>query len=223
MDREPVDGEALARTLVQDPPFATRLQLSQKYQEVVPGLLPETVASVKAMPVYGTEERFDSATEELRDSVPEQSMLQVVCKSLPTPVSDAPLSDIVSLREKPQFQKSMYKLREWQMQVVPQLLQEKPGTNRERLIRKAARDFEEWIEQYDDAMRDATFRKVQITTVSVLAVGAALASGATPLLTVLSGLAGPLLDLRQLTKPSWKAVANEEFAPAGVIYAAARM
>ena len=109
------------------------------------------------------------------------------------------------------------------MQKVPELLQEKSGLKRESLIRAAGRDFEKWIEDYEEAMADAKFKKVRIVTVSVLAVGATLAAGTTPLLTVLAGLAGPLLELRELKKPCWKMVANEDCAPAGVVYAAARL
>ena len=54
---EAIDSEALAKVLVKDPPFVTRLQSSQKYTNLIPSLLPEGVDSITAVPVYGTRER----------------------------------------------------------------------------------------------------------------------------------------------------------------------
>jgi hypothetical protein len=224
VEQEAVDGEALALALAKDPPWATRLQLTEKYARTVPEIVRnQGVDSVEAIPVYGSEERYEAVAEDLRGYVAESLVLQIVCKNLPMPTTDSSLEAIIHLREQPKFQDSLYKLREWQMRVVPELLQEEPGPNRNRMIRKAGKDFEKWIKQYEEAMSDATFGKVQTATLSMLAVGTALTVGAAPVLQILSGIAPPLFQLRSFTKPNWKAVANEQCAPAGVVYAARRL
>jgi len=213
-----VDGEALARLLVKDPPFATRLQLSRKYQLAVPKLLPPGVDSVIAVPVYGTLKRYEEGVRSLWTA--ERATLEMVIKQLPMPDRRASLREIVRLRGKAQFRESLYSLRKWQTDTVRDLLQ---THNTGRVIRAAARDLERYTRQYREAMHEARFKKVETGVISMLALGATLAAGVGPAITTLAALAPPLLSIRSLVRPCWKEVAEKECAPAGVIYAASRL
>ncbi len=218
MDHEAVDSEALAKALVKDPPHATRLILLQKTAELASGLLPEGHA-VTAVPVYGSQERYESVTKDLRHDVAEQATLEIIFKHFPVPAEDVSIDDILRLRCKPQYQDSLYHLRKWQTEIVGELLQHKD----EKVLRAAERDLERWVKKYDQAMTDAKIKKVQTVVISVLAIGATLAVGAGPLIATLAALAPPLFSLQELRKPCWKQISDEQYAPAGVIYGASKL
>src|SRR6266487_6062 len=218
IDNEAVDSEALAKVLVKDPPYATRLQLSQGYNNLISNLLPQGVESVTAVPVYGTRERYEAVTRELYSA--ERSIFEIVFSQLPMPTSDTSLEDIVRLRHSHQFQDSLYQLRKWQTEILHDLLQQ---NNDARVTRAAARDLERWVKQYDEAITEANIKKVQTGVISRLAIGASLATGAGPLIASLAAIAPPLISFRELIKPSWKEVSDKECAPAGVIYAASQL
>jgi hypothetical protein len=218
LDHEAVDAEALAKVLVKDPPYATRLQLSQRYNELASGLLPEGVDSVIAVPVYGTRERYEAVVKDLNTA--ELATLEIIFNHLPMPADDTPLENIVRLRNEPQFQDSLYHLRKWQTETVSELLHE---ADDERAMRAATRDFERWIREYNEAISDARMKKVETAIISVLAIGATLKTGAGPLIAALAAIAPPLFSFRELVKPCWKEVAHKECAPAGVIYAASQL
>ena len=218
IEYEAVDSEALAKVLVKDPPFATRLQLSQKYTGLIPNLLPDEVDSVTAVPVYGTQERYEAVTKELNSA--EYATLEIVFNHLPMPASETPLEDIIRLRQQPQFQDSLYQLRKWQTETVHDLLQQK---NDPRILRIAAQDLERWIKQYNDAIAEVNLKKLETGAISLLAVGAALAPGTGPFIKILAAIASPLFSFRKLIKPSWKEVSDKECALAGVIYAASQL
>ena len=55
-DKKQGHGEAIARALVKDPPYATRLMLQEATMKRVNSVLPEGVVSVTAVPVYGSRE-----------------------------------------------------------------------------------------------------------------------------------------------------------------------
>lgn len=65
VNQDSLHGEALAKVLANDPPYATRLQVSQKYTGIAKELLPAGVDSVTAVPVYGTPETYEHATANL--------------------------------------------------------------------------------------------------------------------------------------------------------------
>ena len=145
--------------------------------------------------------------------------LEIVFNKLLIPSKSVSLEKIIKLRDSKQFKDSMLYLRKWQYQTVKELLAE-PN---EQLISAASLDFEIWIRQYNDAIREANIEKLQTAVTSVLVIGAALATGVNPLVSVLAGLAPTVFSLRKVTEPSWKALSKEQFSPAGVIYTSSKI
>src|SRR5207237_2571168 len=113
-----VDGAALARVLVKDPPWATRLQLSEKARSLADRLLGGK--PVVAVPVYGSSELYDASTSNLWTA--EKATLEIILKQFPVPASECSLESIITLRQEEQFQKSLTRLRKWQAEVVNQCL-----------------------------------------------------------------------------------------------------
>jgi hypothetical protein len=217
LQRAQIEGESLAKVLAHDPPYATRIQLSERYNKLVRSLLPKGVDSVVAVPVYGAQERYESATQSLWTA--QLTTLEIVMRHMSVPGRDATLEAIIQLRDRPQFRDSLISLRQWLRETVTSILVD-PS---DRAVREAAADFERRIQQYNDAMTDAHFQKVKTAVISVLAVGAALAVGAGPLVATLAALAPPLFSIQDILKPSWKGLADRQCAPAGVIYALSHM
>ncbi len=213
---ETVDREAVARLFAKDPPYATRLQVSDKYKNAAPELLPEGVESVKPVPVYGSRTSYDSIGNL---DAGERKTFEIVLKHLSVPAQDAPLEDIIRLRQRPQFRDSLVKLRRWQTEVLHQLLLD-PS---DRTVRAAGKDLERWITEYETAMDDAAFKRDRTAVVSILALGGILAGGASTVINILSALAAPLFAVKDIVRPCWKDVADKDCAPAGVIYAASEL
>jgi hypothetical protein len=215
--QDSMHGEALAKVLAKDPPYATRLQLSQKYTGIAKEMLPAGVDAVTAVPVYSSPKIYDDAAASL-DSA-ERQALEVILKHIPVPADDTPLENIVELRGDPQFRNSMRKLRKWQGDVVNDVLLK----GSDRAIREANAELESWIAQYEQAMNNAKIKKISTTILSIIAIGASLTTGAGIPILLAAKLASPLWTLREISKPCWKDVAEKEFAPAGVIYAAEQL
>ena len=214
-----IKGEVLSAALAKDPLFATRLLITEELRKQSQEMLPPGVDSVTAMPVYGTREKYESATKDLEAQGLEKLTLEVVLKNLPVPADDVKLADIIEFRKREDYQESLYALRKWQREQVPKLLKE----NNERALRQAAEDFKRLVKQYEQAMSDARYRKVTTGVCSVLAIGATLAAGVTPVIVALSGIAPTLFSLKSLVTPCWKQVAEKDCAPAGLIYATSRL
>lgn len=212
--QESLHGEALARVLVNDPPYATRLQLSEKYKNIAKEMLPAGVGSVTAVPVYSSTERYEAAATDLYTA--ERKAVEVILKRVPVPADDTPLENIIGLRRDPQFQDSMARMRKWQGQVVNNVLLK----GSERATRDADAELEHWIDQYKKAMTRAEIKKVATAVLSLIAVGTTLAAAAGPAISLAAKIASPLWALREISKPCWKEVADKECAPAGVIYTA---
>ncbi|MDF0673868.1 MAG: hypothetical protein P0120_05940 [Nitrospira sp.] len=68
-------AEALARRLVNAPPFLTRLQLKEKTDESVARLRPQGVLSVTTVPVYGTKQAYKVSTDQLKGHITERVTL----------------------------------------------------------------------------------------------------------------------------------------------------
>jgi hypothetical protein len=77
------------------------------------------------------------------------------------------------------------------------------------------------MRQYQSALEDARFKKISTAVVSILAMSAALATGAAPLIVTLAAVAPQLVNFRDVMRPSWQSITNLECAPVGVIYEAA--
>jgi hypothetical protein len=91
----------------------------------------------------------------------------------------------------------------------------------EATLKKAVNDLEKWMKQYQSALEDAKFKKFKTTVVSLLSISATLLVGAGPLIASLAGLAPPLLEFRDILRPSWQAATKLDCAPIGVVYEAA--
>ena len=216
-EHEGIEAEALARQLANDPPFATRLQLSEKYNRLASSLRPAGVDSVIAVPVYGSRARYNAVSKTLETA--EQVTLEIVLKQMPLPSRDVPLESIIVLRNDPQFRDSMNQLKNWRDRIASELMLR----NDETIIRKAEKELEDMVKRYKEAMKKAKVKKVGTIVVSLMAIGATLAAGVHPLVLTMAKLGSPLFALRELKKPCWKDVAEKQCAPAGVIYMASHV
>ena len=212
--QDSLQGEALAKVLAKDPPYATRLQLSQKYTGLAREMLPAGVDAVTAVPVYSSPKTYEDATSNLYTA--ERRSLEVILKHIPVPADDTPLENTVGLKKDQQFRDSLIQLRKWQGRVVNEILLK--GTD--KAMRDADAELEHWIAQYKQGMKKAEIKKVSTTILSVIAIGAALATGTGTLILLAAKLASPLWTIREISKPCWKEVAEKEYASAGLIYAA---
>jgi hypothetical protein len=214
-----IDGEILAGVLAKDPLFATRFLIKEELKKLVPGRLPEGVDSITPMPVYGTREKYETAVKDLEKDVAEKLTLEVILENIPVPADHVALPEIIALRKREDYQESLYALRQWQRDQVPKLLKE----NNDKALRQAGEDFKRLVKAYQKAMNEATYQKVTTGVCSILAIGATLAVGATPLIVAISGLAPTLFSLRSLLTPCWKQVAEKDCAPAGLVYAVSHL
>jgi len=205
-------AESISAVLNKDLQYATRLQLFSQAQD----LKPADVDDVTAVPVYGTRQRYDEVMNELGIWT---KLTMELSRLIDVPDNDVPLEDIIALREEPGFRDSMSQLHRWQKDILPKVL----DTGREKEIRYAISEYERWIKRYDEAIKGAKFNKLRTAVISITAVGAALATGTGPLLTIAAAVAPPLFDLRVLMRPCWKEVAEKDCAPAGVVYEAQKL
>lgn len=107
-------------------------------------------------------------------------------------------------------------LRKWQEKVVNDVLLK----GSDKAIRDADGELEHWIAQYHEAMKNAEIKKVATVILSMIAIGASLATGGGSAILLAAKLASPLWTFREISKPCWKEVADKQCAPAGVIYVA---
>lgn len=213
--RESKAGEAAAQLLDKDRELATRLQLQEAAEEQLkPAQREDGGKKVTAIPVYGTLEEYRSTWENFAKN----EVVEIVLDKMPLPREDTPLEDIIRLRESKAFQESMRALRRWQNIIIRDLLA--TGDRSEvwkATVQTAIDDLERQVTKYRKAMDDARFNKVEVGVVSILALGAALAAGGGPVIATLSALAPPAFKIKELIRPWWRQVNDEEFAAAGVV------
>lgn len=216
--REGHAGEAIAQLIDGDRQLATRLQLQESVEKKLQAEPSVPGQKRRAIPVYADWNQFDSAWKDFQPA----QVFDIVARRLALPADDVPLEDIVKLRARKSFSEPMKALRRWQDRVILDLL--KSGENKpiqEATVQNAVNDLEKWTQQYQSALEEAQFNKISTAVVSVLAVSAALAVGATPLIATLAALAPPMVKFRDVLRPSWQSQTNLECAPVGVIYEAA--
>lgn len=206
--------EGLARRLVGDPPYQSRLMLKEETEQKLDMLRAETDAlSITAVPVYPAKERFEAASDSLNGYLPEQLTLDVVLRVLPLPSPNSPFEDILRIREKESFQSSLRALREWlEDNAVP-----KSGEDPTTTAKRAASQLQRIADRYRDALSAARYKKVSGTITSMLAIGAVAASHADPALKILASLAAPAFSFRSALRPCWKDLEETEAFAAGVI------
>ncbi len=229
---------AVARRLVNDPPYLTRLMLSERTNQSIAKLLPGDVISVTAVPVYGTRDKYERSAEDLKADVAERLTVEVLLPEMPVPGSDATFDEILILRDKQAFQASLRALREWQNKTLGEIVAQSKdrGVVDESSLRRAKDDFERMIERYNEGFNDARFKKIQTTVTSALAFGGGMFALGAPMGAVLGGpvtaaiggavmaalgaLVSPLFSIRELMKPCWRDLEDKAFFPAGVVYEA---
>lgn len=207
-------SEGLARRLVGDPPYQTRLMLKEETDRKLDTLRTETEAlSITAVPVYPAKHRFDAAAHAFEGYLPEQLTVDVILRALPLPSPESSFEDILRVRSEKSFQKSLLALRRWtQSNVVP-----RPGEDPPTTARRAASQLQDLADRYRDALTEARYNKISGTITSVLAIGAVAASHADPVLKILAGLAAPTLSFRSLLRPCWKDLQETQSFAAAVI------
>jgi hypothetical protein len=219
----PSQGKAaVARRLVNDPPYLTRLMLSDRTNQAIAKLLPDGVISVTAVPVYGTRDKYDRSAEELKADVAERLTVEVLLPEMPVPGPDATFDQILSLRDRPAFQASLRALRAWQNKTLGDIVAKSKDTGvvDDASLRRAKDDFEKMIERYNEAFNDTRFKKIQTAVTSAIAFGGVMFALGGPVMATLGALVSPLFSIRELMKPCWKDLQDKAFFPAGVVYEA---
>jgi hypothetical protein len=216
------DKAAVARRLVNDPPYLTRLMLSERTNRAIAKLLPDDVISVTAVPVYGSRDKYERSAEELKADVAERLTVEVLLPEMPVPGPDATFDHILSLRDKPAFQTSLRALRGWQNKTLGEIVAKSKdmGVVDENSLRRAKDDFEKMIKRYNEAFKDARFKKIQTAVTSSIAFGGVMLALGGPVMATLGAVVSPLFSIRELMNPCWKDLQDKAFFPAGVVYEA---
>jgi hypothetical protein len=213
---------AVARRLVNDPPYLTRLMVSERTNQAIAKLLPADASSVTAVPVYGAREKYERSAEELKADVAQRLTVEVLLPEMPVPGPDTTFDQILSLRDKPAFQASLRALRDWQIKTLGEIVAKSKETKvvDETTLRRAKAEFERMIERYKEAFNDVRFKKLQTAVTSAIAFGGVMFALGGPVMATLGALVSPLFSIRELMKPCWKDLQDKAFFPAGVVYEA---
>jgi len=188
----------------------TRYQLQYEVEEGIVGLAKPADVEVLAVPVCSSVKEFEHLAEE-RDT------LEVILDSLPVPNSDASLETICRLRDREDFATSLSKMRIWQDDVVLGLLRAGSEREREVLLRRSKAQLTDWVATYRRLVEDAGLANQSATLSAITSLGRSLAGDATAIPKLAAAL-GDVVGIRTARRPSWKAVADLECAPAGIIY-----
>ena len=194
--------------------YDTRLMLQQRSEDV----RPEGVEDVMAVPVYGAREGYNAAVAGL-EADPQEKLLADIGQRISVPAAGSPLEYIVALRGQPAFRAAMTAFREWHTQVLPEVLTE----GSERQVRKAVRDFEGMLSQYEAAVAKARFERTMVWVGSLLAISAQLVPVAEPSLKLMASVASPLIAIAKTRQPIWRELQHKGCAPAAVVYEANRL
>lgn len=194
--------------------YDTRLML----QEETESLKPKGVNKITAIPVYGAKAEFKTAYKNLGHIVDEGVMVEL-SQLLSTPAKNAPLEDIIKLRNKNSFISAKTSFKEWQFKKVPEILGEKKISN----INLATEEFQEMIGRYEEEITKGNFQKRKAIITSLLALGSVFSAaiGQTQTAIALISSAAPnLFSMKKITTQSWKNLRDKPFEAAGVIYEA---
>jgi hypothetical protein len=216
-DKKQGHGEAIARCLVKDPPYATRLMLQEETHKRVASVLPEGVLSVTPVPVYGSKETYRKLTDGL-EHIEEKLVLDVLLPEIPVPAPDSDLGVIMTLRQDQGFQAALQALRRWQRETVRDILEQKDIAS----MKRAAADFKDMVKNYREALAAAKYKKITTTITSLLAVGALLSAPVPTLVAAMAGVAPALFSVREVMRPCWKDLKDKDCFPAGVVIHAER-
>jgi hypothetical protein len=217
-DKKQGHGEAIARALVKDPPYATRLMLQDETTKRVNSVLPEGVVSVTAVPVYGSKETYEGLTSDL-EYVEEKLLLDVLLPEMPLPAPNSDLGAVMRVRQGRGFQAALKALRKWQRETAREVLEQGDAAG----MRRAAAAFADMVRDYREALADAEYQKTKTTVTSLLAVGALLSAPIPTFVAALAGVAPAVFSVREIARPCWKDLQEKDCFPAGVIIQADRL
>jgi len=194
--------------------YDTRLMLQGETEN----LKPKGINKITALPVYGAKEEFKKAYANLGHVVDEGVMIEL-CQLLSTPDKNAPLEDIIRLRNKKSFISAKKSFKEWQFKKIPEILGEKKISN----INLAKEEFQDMLERYEDEITKGNFQKRKIVITSLLALGSifSAAIGQTQTaIALISSTAPYLFSMKEISTQSWKDLRDKPFEAAGIIYEA---
>jgi len=186
--------------------YDTRLMLKERVPD-----------DVIATPVYGARSGYDSFSSKIHMD-PKQHLTLELAQHLTIPAQGVPLADLIELRNRPSFRNCIMALRKWRVSTLPDLMSS-GGSGAEA----AASDLDRMMKRYEEELHSSRFKKMRACVVSILALGAALASAPATVagvLTVLAAAAPSAFAIQDVLKPFWKEIRDREFAVAGVIYEA---
>jgi hypothetical protein len=194
--------------------YDSRLMLQEKTED----MKPQGVNEITSLPVYGAKDEFRKAYSNLNHVADEGVMIEI-SQLLSVPHKDAPLEDIIKLRNSESFISAKEAFKEWQLKRMPEVLGEKSAKN----VNLAREDFEKMLNRYEEAISKGNFKKTKVVVTSLLALGAVFSAaiGQTQTaIALMSGAAPNLFSLKETTSPIWKDLRDKPFEAAGIIYQA---
>ncbi len=175
----------------------------------------EIPVGVTTVPIFGSRDSYQKQEPELLDAdAAYQATVELILEAFPVPLPDAPLEDIVRLREQGFVQHQVGKLREWQLELMEDLVAVGTDPLRWRLrMKRAETELRNAIADYTRAMANVLEAKKSARFTTLFSV---------PLspLTALGRLFSEHRDDFVLVgqhERSWKALYEKSFAFAGVI------
>lgn len=209
--KQDMAGKAISHYIGKDAENDTRLQLQYDVEQGSIGINRPQGLDVLAVPVCSSYQEFEHFAYE-------QNTLEIILNTLPVPSQDASLEAICRLREREDFATSLGKMRIWQDELVLELI--RAGSERERdlLLRQGKAQLADWIRTYRRLVADAELANENVALTAISSVGQVLMGDLTALPKLIE-MFKDLVTARAGRRPSWKAVADLECAPAGVIYA----
>ncbi len=180
------------------------------------------VEYVSAAPVYGARKDFNDSYSKI--SLGSKNNLSIELSQLITvpDIDKDPylLDKIIELRGEESFKTAMIALRDWQNEIPDVVAGEDPR----KKILKAKEKFGYLLNQYEEEIKKAKFKKTKSIVTSILAVGGALTSaaiGQIPLtIALMAKVASDCFSFKDALTPSWKELSGKKYECAGVIFEA---
>ncbi|GGG34232.1 hypothetical protein GCM10011344_38730 [Dokdonia pacifica] len=196
--------------------YDSRLMLQEKTED----LKPQGVNEITSLPVYGAKEEFLTTYSKL-NHVTEEGVIIELSQLISIPDKNAPLEEIIALRNSKSFISAKEAFKEWQLKKMPEVLGEKSIKN----INLAKEEFEKMLHRYEEEINNGKFKKSKAVVTSLLALGSIItaAFGETQTaIALISGAAPNLFSLKETTSPIWKDLRGKSYEAAGIIYEANR-
>jgi hypothetical protein len=196
--------------------YDSRLML----QERTENLKPQGVNEIISLPVYNAKEEYQNAYSKLYH-VTEEGVMIELSQLISTPDENAPLEEIIKLRQSSSFISAKQAFKEWQLKRMPEVLGEKSIKN----VNLAKEEFKRMLKRYEEEINKGKFKKTKTIITSLLALGsivsAAMGNTQTAI-ALMSGAAPNLFSLKETMSPIWKDLRDKPYEAAGIIYEANR-